>query len=96
MTPNEIKFFNDKHVAKIKRKIFEYNEDGAKKIRRNLHICKYCYYINTGRIAGQAFSSATCKECGKEMIFPTTDTNEYCPECAKKLNVCEHCGSEMD
>ena len=37
-----------------------------------------------------------CTNCGKKMIFPTTDTDAYCIECAKELGVCSHCGSEMD
>lgn len=96
MNSKEIKWFNDRHVSKLKGKIFDYNQDKAKEFRKEHCICKYCYYINTGRIAGQAFTTIECKECKKETTFPSTDTDKYCLKCAQKLNVCKHCGSEMD
>ena len=37
-----------------------------------------------------------CANCGQEMLFPSSDTDVLCGECAGKLNVCKHCGQEMD
>lgn len=96
MNSKETLFWNNKRVEKMKKKIslFELDEDAVSR-KKNCE-CKYCTYINSDRIAGQAFTHAICKTCGKEMIFPSTDTDLYCVECAKKMNICKHCGSEMD
>ena len=51
--------------------------------------------MNDG-IAGQAFWTKNCANCGKEMDFPTTDTDDLCLQCAKELDCCKHCGAKMD
>ena len=51
--------------------------------------------MNDG-IAGQAFWTKNCANCGKEMDFPTTDADDLCLQCAKELDCCKHCGAKMD
>lgn len=103
MTENEIKqdsknrtYLNSRYISKMRNKLKIYDEDREKLLRQGEHLCKFCYYIDTDRIAGQAFWTNNCHSCGKEMTFPTTDTNDFCESCANKLDVCKHCGQELD
>lgn len=96
MNNNEKLYWNNNLVNKMKNKIKNYDEDSKIIKRKEKCECKYCTYINNDRIAGQAFTSSNCKGCNKKLDFPSTDTDEYCLDCAKKINVCKHCGSEMD
>ena len=96
MKPNEILYWNIHKIEKTKRKIENYENDEKKEERIKEQLCKHCFYIDNSRIAGQAFTHSFCKECKKEMCFPTTDTDKYCEKCATKLNACKHCGSEID
>lgn len=96
MNKKERLYFNNRLVEKTKKRMEEYDLDSNKKHRIELCECKFCTYINNSRIAGSAFTESKCTSCGKNMIFPSTDTDDYCIDCAKKLNVCKHCGSIMD
>lgn len=84
-------------VEERRAAIKAYDEDKSRKYRLEEGLCKYCYYIMRGGIfAGQMITHSNCHECGKEMVFPTTMTDALCLECAKKLNLCKHCGATMD
>lgn len=84
-------------VEEKRAAIRAYDEDKSKKYRLKEGLCKYCYYImGSSTFAGQMITHANCHECGKEMVFPTTITDSLCLECAKKLNLCKHCGATMD
>lgn len=84
-------------VEEQRAAIRAYDEDKSRKHRLEEGLCKYCYYImRGGTFAGQMITHTNCHECGKEMVFPTTMTDALCLECAKKLNLCKHCGATMD
>lgn len=84
-------------VEESRAAIKAYDEDKSRKYRLEEGLCKYCYYIMRGHtFAGQMITHTNCHECGKEMVFPTTMTDALCLECAKKLNLCKHCGATMD
>ena len=90
------KIHNDA-VEEQRAAIRAYDEDRSRKYRLEEGLCKYCYYImRGGTFAGQMITHTNCHECGKEMVFPTTMTDSLCLECAKKLNLCKHCGATMD
>jgi Primosomal protein N'' (replication factor Y) - superfamily II helicase len=89
-------FFNNKNVDHLLKKIDLYKNDPDQEKRATQQICKHCFYINNGRIAGQAFTTSCCDFCDGKMTFPTTDTDKFCPECAEQLSVCKHCGAKMD
>lgn len=89
-------YYNNNHVKKMKEKIKNYDEDPHKLVRQGEMLCRHCYYIMTDGIAGQAFTTAHCANCGKEIDFVTTDTDDLCEKCANELNVCKHCGAKMD
>ena len=84
-------------VEEQRAAIAAYDKDNSRKHRLEEGLCKYCYYImKGGTFAGQMITHANCRECRKEMVFPTTMTDALCLECAKKLNLCKHCGATMD
>ena len=80
-------------LKNLRTKLNNYDNDNQKQTRDT---CRCCYYINCDRAAFQAFTTVNCRNCGKEMVFPTSHTDRLCPECANELNLCKHCGSSMD
>ena len=56
--------------------------------------CQWCYY--NPRMAGQGMTQGKCFECGKDLLFSSTDKDKYCPECAKTNRVCKHCGCDIN
>lgn len=92
----DTKKWHDKHIEKTYGKLYVYNDDPYREKRKEKQLCKYCFYMTGDSWAGQAFSDTKCEYCEKEMTFATTDTDSFCIECARKLNVCKHCGQVMD
>ena len=96
MDAREIKISNNLRVLKMKNKLRAYELDNYKTERKEKNECMCCTYIDCDRIVMNAFTHSNCKECGHEMVFANSDIDKYCLDCAKKLNVCRHCGAEMD
>lgn len=88
--------FHNHYVDGLRKKLNNYDLDKSQSKRKEECKCKYCTYIDIGNIVMDAFTSSKCKNCGKELTFANSDTDDYCLECAKKNNICKHCGSEMD
>ena len=55
--------------------------------------CNDCL-INKG-IAGQGFTRYTCVVCGQEGFWHNTNIPTVCPECSKRLLICERCGKDL-
>ena len=62
--------------------------------RKEICECKECFYRKT--VSGQAFTDSICKNCGEIIVNPTTDIDNYCRKCCKKLNICKKCGKILD
>ena len=85
----------DRLLKRMKQKRLDaIMKDEKKNWREEVQLCKICAYTNW--IGGQAFTTTTCKKCGKEMEFPSTVVDTYCIDCAKELGVCKMCGKPMD
>jgi hypothetical protein len=56
--------------------------------------CKHCYYDRYS-LAGQGFTSFTCKICKKNQHHPNTSVPELCNECAKDNGLCKYCMSKV-
>lgn len=91
-----IKRQHDKYIEKTYGKLEIYDNDQYREKRIEKQLCKYCFYMTGDGWAGQAFTSVKCECCGKDMSFATTDTDDFCIDCAKKFEVCKHCGQIMD
>ena len=71
------------------------NEDTNKKERLEKALCKCCFYLSSG-IGGAAMTSRDCAVCDKEMHFGSTNTDAMHIECAKKHELCSHCGADIN
>jgi predicted membrane chloride channel (bestrophin family) len=89
-------YYNYQHVKKMRQKIDLWYADWDNEKRLQEHLCKYCFYVNNNRIAGQAITTTNCDSCNIEIVFPSTDTDRFCDGCAIELNACRHCGGEID
>lgn len=89
-------YYRNNQIRKLKSKLVLYDDDPNKEERLEKHLCKSCFYVYNDGWAGQAFTDKNCEDCGKEMIFSTTNTDSFCIECAKKNNVCKHCGGAIE
>jgi hypothetical protein len=89
-------YFNSKNIQHMREKLTAFDNDLKSEERKSKQLCKHCFYVKTGRIAGQAFTNHNCGLCDKLMTFPTTDTDDFCLECAEEISVCKHCGAKID
>ncbi len=69
--------------------------DPDKNTRKEKQQCQTCYYIS-GRIGGSAMTTVECGVCDDIMMFSNTCVDTVCPKCAKKHNLCVHCGGDID
>lgn len=84
-----------KKVEKYIRLGAELTLDPEKEYRSENQLCLSCFYISSG-LAGQAFTTRECSNCQEEKTYPTTYTDALCLECAKELELCKHCMSEIE
>lgn len=57
--------------------------------------CKSCFYV-LGRIGGAAMTQQPCACCGENQTYGSTNTDNLCLECAKKHQLCKHCGGDIN
>jgi len=69
--------------------------DHEKEERLSKPECRTCHYIRRSRIGGAAMTQALCSFCGTEMMFSNTCVDVLCPDCAKKHELCKHCGGDL-
>lgn len=90
------KYYNKEHIDKLTAGLINYYSDPQKKARLAYGLCKYCFYVHNDRIGGAAITYHKCDNCGKEMNFGNTCTDNFCLECAIELKHCKHCGAKQD
>ena len=56
-------------------------------------ICDNCL-MDKG-LAGQGFTKYVCEICGQEGFWHNTNTPKICPDCSRRLCVCEKCGKDL-
>lgn len=71
----------------------KYNKDPEKEKRLEVMECVPCFYGS--RIGGAAMTSRECMSCGKDYLYSSTDTDVLCLKCAKKHDLCKHCGGDI-
>ena len=86
---------NKSFISTTRKNLNKYDTDPKQPQRLKLQKCKYCYYINI-KISLQAFTTFTCKNCKEEFIHHNSNVDKFCMKCAEELNICCHCGAEMD
>lgn len=68
--------------------------DNLKIERLKRHECRACFY--TSRFGGAAVTIRSCMSCGKDEEYGSTATDVLCLDCAKKHNLCKHCGGDIN
>ena len=91
----DVKFNHNRHFLNIKKVVTDYEKDEKIEYRRKHQECKYCTYVDS-KIGGSAISVSQCCICGKDIFNGSTNVDYCCNECAKKYNICKHCGNNMD
>lgn len=74
----------------------KYPNSEGKKARKARNLCAVCFYIDKTRVAGRAITESNCSYCMKATTFPSTETDEFCVDCAKSFVICKRCGAELD
>ena len=67
--------------------------DPDKKQRMICHECIPCYYGS--RVGGSVMTTQPCMSCGKEEMYPSTNTDALCLDCARSHELCKHCGGDI-
>jgi hypothetical protein len=87
---------NLRSIERITRHAAAMADDLSWKHRQALHQCRACYYSAEFRIAGQAITNTQCGICHVPLQFPSTDVDTVCAACAKKHDLCRHCGADRE
>lgn len=82
-------------VEDMRRSIADYDADPLAVQRQHRQECRACFYLFR-RVAGQAFTPYTCRECGEEHQHPNTATPKLCQTCADARTLCRHCGGPRE
>lgn len=80
-----------RHVRKLYEK---YTNDPYKQERIEASECIVCF--KSDRIGGAAMTNIPCGLCVKVMGFSSTNVDYICIDCARKNNLCKHCGADME
>lgn len=75
--------------------VMEYLTDPRSSERLKLRECSYCYYLNSSRLAGQAFTEWACRVCNQESMHSNTYTPKICISCAHTHSLCVICGADV-
>lgn len=89
-------FQNNKNFNKILKNIENYQKDSDLEKRTSSKKCKFCFYLKSPKIVGQAFTTWTCGVCEKEFQHHNTGTTAVCDGCSNKLFICIDCGASIE
>ena len=98
ITQRDISFDNLRKKERIKTILEladDLRSDPSKKERKEQNLCLICFYQSRG-MHTNAFVTTDCKVCGKEMFFVNSDIDKIGLECAKKYQLCKHCGCDIE
>ena len=88
-------YYAKQRIDAVSRFALSCLRDDQKKERHEKCLCPVCYY-ESSRWGGAAITDTTCSVCQKEMNFSNTNTDKLCEDCAKKHDLCRHCGAGID
>lgn len=101
LTPDNINMRNwgsEERLERYTKAVAQAFLDVRKDDRHRAMMCKSCYYLRIGVVAGQAFSSKPCKNesCTNESKASNTDVPDFCDGCAKEHHICRRCGADIE
>ena len=68
--------------------------DPDKKQRLEKSLCIGCWYLSSW-IGGASMTEQPCGWCGEPQMYGSTCTDVLCLKCAKKKELCKHCGADI-
>ncbi len=69
--------------------------DKMRRTRLVASLCPSCFYLPPA-VAGMAISEQPCGLCGQNETYPTTNVDLLCLACAKRKQLCKHCGADVE
>ena len=84
------------YVDSYLRKAKDLSLDARRTERIKERECPLCYYVLSGRSAGQSFTEWECRGCGKKNHHPNTGVPRLCTDCADKYGLCVQCCADVD
>jgi hypothetical protein len=72
---------------------YDVANDNRQEDREKKQECKACFY--SSRFGGSAMVTQPCMCCGKDVMYSSTNTDRLCMYCAKKHQLCKHCGGDI-
>lgn len=70
------------------------DEDPKRKQRLQAQECVVCF--GGSRIGGSAVTFRQCAHCDERLNSGNTNCDVLCIDCAKKAQLCKHCGADID
>lgn len=70
--------------------------DGSKEFRVKERRCKGCFYLDSGRLVGHAFTVWECAHCDYQGQHHNTGVPRVCDTCSDELRLCVDCGGDID
>ncbi len=85
-----------KAIELLKQRVTNIDKDPLQEARILDRLCRYCFYVRRGDIAGQAFTNYTCQLCGTEERWANTNVPKVCKPCSFTKNVCVRCRGDIN
>lgn len=88
---------NYEHKARIRfyrEQLALIDSDPHRKERLAVQECMMCY--KSSRIGGVTFTFRQCAHCEEILNSGNTNVDVLCQGCAKKAQLCKHCGADID
>lgn len=82
------------YIKDILKLADDIQNDTQRKQRLEKQNCKRCFYQS--RLGGAAMTEQPCMCCSKNEMYGSTATDVLCLECAKKHDLCKHCGGDLE
>ena len=75
--------------------LIKYFQDLEKADRVQSRNCRYCFYMRTDILSGQAVTESHCGNCEAVVVCGNTDVPQFCDSCADTYRICAQCGSDL-
>jgi len=84
-------YWAEKAAESLRARLASYDADDAAKRREKEQECRTCFYLQGGRLVGQAFTKRPCTSCDSEIVWPNTAVPQLCVGCSRTHNACRRC-----
>lgn len=98
ITLSNIEFHNGMHrgrLDELQQFVYRAQHDPAKKARLEKQECVACFYSGS-RIGGATVTTRQCGLCDESLLSGNTNVDVLCVGCARRAQLCRHCGADID